>query len=315
MMITPQAAMLQLDGWAITCPDCQVVLNGDGTCSECLRTYGPEAGVWDLLGAGRAGLYEPFLADYAAIRAAEGRGSDDAEYYLRLPEMDPAHPLAWQWAIRQKSFEAFRRWVLVPLPSGSRILDLGAGNGWLSHRLATDGYQPCAVDLNVDAYDGLQASRHFAGEWPRLRAEFDRLPLAAGQADLVIYNASFHYAPDAATTLREALRVVRRAGRVVILDTPIYRRDESGRRMVEEKHAGFEAKYGTRSDHLSCVEYLTWPGLRTLGAEVGLRFSWTMPWYGWRWAMRPWVAKLKRRREPSRFAVLVGTPVGGHRNG
>jgi SAM-dependent methyltransferase len=131
--------------------------------------------------------------------------------------------------------------------------------------------------------------------------------LADAQADLAVYNASFHYAADAVDTLREALRVLQPAGRVVILDTAIYHRDESGRQMVEEKHAGFAAKYGTRSDHLPCVEYLTWDGLHQLGQQLGLRFTWTIPWYGWRWATRPWVAKLKKKREPSRFAVVVGS--------
>ncbi len=266
---------------------------GSGTCS----------------GAGRARCSSPSLADYAAIRAAEGRGADDAAYYLRLPDCDPRDPLAWQWAIRQQSYAVMARTVLAGCRPGARVVDLGSGNGWLSHRVAVAGHQPCAVDINVDPRDGLRAARHYPGDWPRLRAEFGRLPLTSGQADLVVYNASFHYATDATEALREALRVLRPEGRVVILDTAIYHREESGRRMVAEKHAGFEAKYGTRSDRLPCVEYLTWGGLRQLGEAVGLRFTWTIPWYGWRWAARPWLARLRRQREPSRFAVVVGSRV------
>lgn len=307
MITADQGTALQLDGWDIACPECRTSLAGDGRCPACRTEYRETDGVWELLGADRASRYAPFLADYAAIRAAEGRGSEDPEYYRRLPDHDPAHPLAWQWAIRRKSFETLRQHVVAGLPDGARILDLGAGNGWLSHRLALAGHRPCAVDINTDPADGLRAARHFEPSWPRLRAEFDRLPLAAAQADLVIYNASFHYAADAVATLREALRVLRPRGRVVILDTPLYHHDAAGRQMVAEKHAGFEAKYGTRSDHLSCLEYLTWDGLRALGGEVGLRFTWKVPWYGWRWALRPWRAKLRRQREPSRFAVVVGS--------
>ena len=48
-----------------------------------------------------------------------------------------------------------------------------------------------------------------------------------------------------------------------------------------------------------------WPGIKDLGKRLGIRFQAITPWYGWRWALRPWIARLKRRREPSRFAILL----------
>jgi SAM-dependent methyltransferase len=122
----------------------------------------------------------------------------------------------------------------------------------------------------------------------------------------VIYNASLHYSPDYAVTLREALRVLRPGGQVVILESPVYRKEESGRRMVAERHADFERRFGTRSDALPSIEYLTWERLGALARELGLRWRKVPTWYGWRWALRPWVARLKRKREPSRFVILVG---------
>ncbi|MES1242339.1 MAG: class I SAM-dependent methyltransferase [Acidobacteriota bacterium] len=262
-------------------------------------------GIWRFLSPEREAIFAPFLRDYTRIRHAEGRGSDDPEHYLRLPDCDPSHPIAWQWRMRGRTWEAFRSRVLPRL--GPKILDLGAGVGWLSHRLAELGRQPCAVDVSVDDRDGLAAARHYRPEWPRLQAELDRLPLADGQADAVVYNASLHYSPDYAATLREALRVLRPGGSVVILESPIYRREESGRRMVAERHADFERRFGTRSDALPSIEYLTWERLGALGRELGLRWRKVPTWYGWRWALRPWVARLKRKREPSRFVILVGT--------
>jgi hypothetical protein len=35
------------------------------------------------------------------------------------------------------------------------------------------------------------------------------------------------------------------------------------------------------------------------------------PDYGLRWAIRPWMARLRRRREPASFRVIVGTRSGG----
>jgi SAM-dependent methyltransferase/uncharacterized protein YbaR (Trm112 family) len=196
-------------------------------------------------------------------------------------------------------------------PPGLRIVELGAGVGWLCHRLALLGHHPLAVDLSVDERDGLGAARHYHPAWPRFQAEFDRLPLAAGAADLVIFNASLHYSTDYELTLGEALRVLTAGGTLAILESPIYRRPESGLRMVEERRADFAHRFGTRSDALPSRDYLTWSQIADLERRLGLRFRKLTPWYGWRWALRPWLARLRRRREPSRFAVLLARKPGG----
>jgi ubiquinone/menaquinone biosynthesis C-methylase UbiE len=186
------------------------------------------------------------------------------------------------------------------------VLDLGAGVGWLSHRAAQLGHQPLAVDLSVDELDGLgAASCHLADGWPLVQAEFDRLPLADAQADVTVFNASLHYSVDLAATLAEALRVTRPDGAVVVMDSPIYRADAAGAAMVAERAADFERRFGTRSDAMPSVGYLTDDGIAALGRQLGVRWQTVVPWYGWRWAARPWQARLRRQRERSRFAVLV----------
>ena len=274
-------------------------------CAACAIEYPTlEGGVRCLLPLARRERFAPFLADYTKIRLAERRGSDDPAYYRALPDCPPDHPIAWQWALRRRTFAALVRRVLPRLPPGLQVLDLGAGVGWLSHRLAERGHRPCAVDLSPDPYDGLGAARHYRPEWPRLQAEFDRLPFPDGEADLAIFNASLHYSTDYRATLGEALRVLRPGGTLLVLESPIYRREESGRRMVEERHADFARRFGTRSESLPSREFLTWDTLDGLARELGITWHRVTPWYGWKWAMRPWVARLRRKREPSRFVLL-----------
>ncbi len=299
--------------WRLACPRCrtalgdEVALAEDARCPSCGASYPllpGTGGVRSLLTPKRREHFAAFLADYTKIRLAERRGSDDPGYYRALPECPPDHPIAWQWALRRRTFAALDRRVLPRLGAGRKVLDLGAGLGWLSHRLAERGHHPCAVDLSTDLYDGLGAARHYAPAWPRLQAEFDRLPFPDGEADVAIFNASLHYSIDYRATLAEALRVLRPGGALLVLESPIYRRDESGRRMVEERHADFARRFGTRSDSVSSREYLTWPLLADLASDLGIAWRRVTPWYGWRWAMRPWIARWKRRREPSRFTIL-----------
>jgi SAM-dependent methyltransferase len=135
----------------------------------------------------------------------------------------------------------------------------------------------------------------------------DCLPFQDGQFDVVIFNASFHYSEDYEITLREALRCLKPDGLVVICDTPWYSREESGEQMVAERRGNFRDRFCTASDSVQSQEFLTDERLRSLGESLSIRWTMHRPWYGWRWAVRPWVARLRRRREPSKFHIYVAS--------
>lgn len=296
--------------WPVICPACRTALGplaalGPKTvCRGCGEAYAFIDGMADFLPTDRAARYDGFLTDYTKIRLAEGRVGD-ASYYRGLPDCPADHALAGQWRIRRRTFACLIKRVLPRLNPGAAVLDLGAGVGWLSHRLAELGFAPCAVDLSLDGQDGLAAARHYHPAWPRIRAEFDCLPLADNCADMVIFNASLHYSTDYAASLLEARRVVRPGGFMVVLETPIYKDPSSGARMVEERAADFQARFGTRSDSLASRQYLTEALLAALARDLGHEWERITPNYGLRWALRPWIARLRGAREPARFEILV----------
>jgi ubiquinone/menaquinone biosynthesis C-methylase UbiE len=187
-----------------------------------------------------------------------------------------------------------------------KILDLGAGNGWLSNRLSAQGDRVIAVDLLVNELDGLGAWKHYEHSFTRVQAEFNHLPIMDRFADAVIFNASFHYAEDYVTTLKEALRVISPHGRIVIMDSPVYRRAASGEKMVEEREAQFQEKHGLASDNLQSENYLTYARLKELEQELNLKWRFITPFYGLRWMLRPFISTLLRRREPAKFHLIVG---------
>jgi len=245
-----------------------------------------------------------FLEDYARIRSAEGRASASSDYYRALPFADLTGRNTAQWRIRARSFRYFVRRILPPKPCA--VLDLGAGNCWFSNRLAEMGHCPVAVDIFSDAEDGLRAARHYSVRFPRVEAEFDCLPFAGGRFDLVVFNSSIHYSQDYRCTLAEALRCVRPGGQVVIVDSPVYFKREHGERMRAERHAGFEQQYGFSSDALGSVEFFDLEMLGQLSRDLSLTWTIYRPWYGWRWHLRPLMARLRGRRPPSRFWILEG---------
>jgi SAM-dependent methyltransferase len=179
----------------------------------------------------------------------------------------------------------------------------------MSYRLALARHSSLAVDLLTNNYDGLGAAEHYRkylpAMFPRIQAEFTRLPFQDDQFDAVVFNASFHYAEDYTATLCEAFRCVRGGGMVIVCDTPWYSREDSGRRMVLERGAAFLDRFGIASDSISSLEYLTDERLRAVEERLSIRWTIHSPRYGFKWAIRPLVAMLRNRREPSRFRIYA----------
>jgi SAM-dependent methyltransferase len=268
-------------------------------------------GVWLAMSEERISYYAEFIRNYVHVRAAEGRGSTDPGFYLNLPYKDTSGNNRGQWAIRARTFDYLAQNLLkAPAkPDITRILDIGAGNGWMSFRLAVGGYAPVAVDLLTNHDDGLGAAEHYRALlphlFPRFQAEIAHLPFADDQFDAAIFNASFHYSGDYSVSLKEALRCVRVGGSVIICDTPWYLHEESGQQMVAERKAYYRRKYGTASDSLHSLEYLTDERLQLLEREFSIRWNIIEPWYGFKWTLRPLLARLRGRRTPSKFRIYV----------
>jgi ubiquinone/menaquinone biosynthesis C-methylase UbiE len=251
-----------------------------------------------------------FLIEYGHIRHAEGRGSDDPTYYQALPYHDVSGRNAAMWAMRAKTYRYFESNILAPIEKAvSRpldILDLGAGNAWMSYRLSLRKHSCVALDIFRDEQDGLLAARNYPQRLPLVEAEFDQLPFGQSAFDLVVYNSSLHYSTDYCATLAEARRCLRRSGQVIILDSPVYRRREHGEMMIAERHTAFYKQYGFRSDAMPSIEFLDREMLKFLAHSLGLRWTVHRPWYGWKWHLRPLKARLKAQRPPSQFWILAG---------
>jgi ubiquinone/menaquinone biosynthesis C-methylase UbiE len=310
-------------GVALVCPRCgghfdhiaQAASASEywGRCSGCFFVLRTENGIWKTLPSDREAYLQRFIEEYQVVRAAEGRGSEHAEYYLALPYRDVSGRNESQWAIRARTFQYINDKLLPVMesshPLGMKVLDLGSGNAWLSYRLALRGHQPVAVDLLTNDQDGLGAAKcyreHIPKLFPRFQAELDHLPFVGRQFDLAIFNASLHYSEDYEQTLREAIRCLLPGGKVIVADTAWYSGEQSGRQMLAERRQAFVSQYGFASDGMKSLEYLTDQRLRPLEKRLGLRWQIHSPFYGLRWAMRPFVAKFRGRREPSRFRIYV----------
>jgi SAM-dependent methyltransferase len=302
------------------CPECREPLKpiaaGDLRCSAGGHDFTSHNGVLRLVTEERLAPYRQFLDEYREVRRAEGRAVEDADSYRALPFADLSGRHRAEWRVRAISFRSLLRRVVEPLEAttGSlSVADLGAGNGWLSRRLALEGHSVAAVDILTDDGDGLGARRFSEISFDAVQAEFDRLPLADGCLDLVVFNGSLHYSTDYLGTLREAIRVLRPTGVLAMLDTPFYRDPASGEKMLEERRRSFVQRHGFASDSIACRGFVGFDELARLGRDLGLSRRMHRPFYGVRWAVGPLWAAVRRRREPASFLVVWAAAGDGRR--
>jgi SAM-dependent methyltransferase/uncharacterized protein YbaR (Trm112 family) len=298
---------------AFACPRCRTPLEmgpDQARCPQDRLLFERLDGIWRFLPPERAAVFEQFIREYETVRRDEGWGGTESDIYRALPyeDLTQRHPEIWR--IRAATYDALREQVVDPLAEASgrplAILDVGAGNGWLANRLAGAGHQVAAVDLLTNTTDGLGAHIHYETAFLAVQAEFDRLPFEASTADLVVFNGSLHYAAAYEETLGEALRVLRPQGQLAIMDSPLYHDRISGEQMVRERQARFQQLHHFRGDALPMEGFLTFEGLDELAAALNLSWQVIRPSYGWRWALRPWLARLLGGREPATFLLLMG---------
>jgi ubiquinone/menaquinone biosynthesis C-methylase UbiE len=112
------------------------------------------------------------------------------------------------------------------LPTGSRILEVAPGPGYLAIELAKLGkYQVVGVDISKAFIQIAQAKAREAG----VAVDFQRgnasnLPFEAGSFDFIICRAAFKNFTEPVEALREMYRVLRPGGKATIHDL---RRDAS----------------------------------------------------------------------------------------
>ena len=120
--------------------------------------------------------------------------------------------------------DRFRR-VVEPGERFTRVLELGAGTGFLSINLALagclDGAELTVTDISEGMLDVCveNGRRHGVTLLPQV-GDAEALPFPAGSFDLVIGHAFLHHLPDPKAALAEAFRVLVPGGTLVIAGEP-----------------------------------------------------------------------------------------------
>lgn len=161
---------------------------------------------------------------YLRVREKEGRLFPD-DIAIHLPKVPEGHPLEAEWRARAASLQRLVQY-LARLPKPMRILELGTGNGWLSHGLSTvPGVRIWGLDRRSSEL--AQAARLFHSErLAFLAADIHDPPFCDSTFDLVIVASAIQYFADLPDLIDELRKRLSPRGELHILDSPLYQTSE-----------------------------------------------------------------------------------------
>jgi hypothetical protein len=172
-------------------------------CSEHDLIFPSEEDIHQLLPPDEREGAAEFAAEYRQRREEQGWRPLSAGELAALPEVAPTGWDRLYWPTRNQSFRRLTERVESLAAEKDRplhIVDMGAGFAWLSGRYAAAGHTVVALDLSRDEAFGLGAARPVSQEpetsLTLVQGDIEQPPFLPQSADLLIYNASLHYAVD-----------------------------------------------------------------------------------------------------------------------
>ncbi|HEX4083744.1 MAG TPA: metalloregulator ArsR/SmtB family transcription factor [Chthoniobacteraceae bacterium] len=130
--------------------------------------------------------------------------------------------------------------LLMALVGPIVVADLGAGEGTLSQMLARHARKVIAIDNSekmVEFGAALAREHGFANLEYRL-GDIEDPPIPAGTVDLVLFSQALHHANNPARALAAAHRLLKRGGRVAVLDL-LAHQFEQARELYADTWLGF----------------------------------------------------------------------------
>jgi ubiquinone/menaquinone biosynthesis C-methylase UbiE len=203
-------------------------------------------GLWSFFSAAADGDLAALITELKSVFArepqmqADGRAAAQALARRTIEAKQLFDSLAPRWEDMKREILGdfdLNHTILDAIPSVSTAADLGCGTGDLLEALCARAKKVIGVDSSPEM---IRAARErFTGRNGSVEVrmgEFEHLPLADGEADLVL-----HHLADPLRGVQEAARVLAAGGRFILADFQAHD-DEIMRRKFGDRRLGFSRK-------------------------------------------------------------------------
>lgn len=181
---------------------------------------------------------------------------------------DDAEAEAYERMDHRSVNEAFMQ-RLMELGAHGRCIDLGCGPGHIAAALASHSTVRQVVAVDVAHTMLVRAQRRVPAGCQLMRADIKRLPFSPATFDVVFSNTVLHHIPEPADLLREAARLLKPGGVLLIRD--LFRpTDDAGVQHLVQTHAADEDPVQRELFAASLRAALTPQELREQAAGAGL---------------------------------------------
>ena len=159
-----------------------------------------------------------------AQQAGEGKGAEnEANRYMNRASVDRLidafdAPERVEW---QKPDEVI---ALFGDLEGKTIMDLGAGSGYFSFRLANHGAHVIAADVNDEFQESIREKlkqddfKQLSGNVELRKVPYDNPNLKNGEADGLLVVNTYHHLDDRTEYMKNALEGIKEGGKIIIVD-------------------------------------------------------------------------------------------------
>jgi ubiquinone/menaquinone biosynthesis C-methylase UbiE len=164
---------------------------------------------------------------YLQLREKEGRIYSDEEV-MALPAISESHPHYNEWQVRKQSGERLinflqKKQTTISNGQEMKILEVGCGNGWLSHRLSSIG-RSNIIGTDINFAEIQQAAKvfhnipnlHFIYSDPESEVFEER------QFDIIVFAAAVQYFSPLTGIIKRSLRLLKPGGEIHIIDSHFY---------------------------------------------------------------------------------------------
>jgi len=164
-----------------------------------------------------------FEKAYIDLRKREHRVYSD-EVLKFLPDITSRNPLYQEWLFRKASVKKLANYLAKR--KANSVLEIGCGNGWLSHYLA-ENLNASIIGVDVNETELHQAVRVFDRDnlvfvYADVLTEF----FSKNSVDVVLMASCIQYFKNIDELLHKVLPLLRPSGELHIIDSPIYKKNE-----------------------------------------------------------------------------------------
>jgi ubiquinone/menaquinone biosynthesis C-methylase UbiE len=210
-------------------------------------------------------------SEQPAAKAANDKAANDktANKDLVREQFTKTAEVFGDFAVATRGVEAAKLAQMVRAAKSDTLIDIACGAGTLALRFAPQVGWACGVDLTPAILGRAKqsAANEKLANLDFTLADAHRLPFADASLDIAITSYALHHMPDARKALSEMARVVRRGGRVGVIDIFVSEDPEAAEINTRIERAR-DASHTRALRRGEFDEVFRANGLRVIGAQI-----------------------------------------------